>query len=99
MVEANRKKNSVPFPSRNGHENLKLVSMMGVNKWNSNFGLEPFAPGKQDYPFGTEKQTVLYAMRTHHEVAFTSYCVHIVDLHILLNSVALFLYGKQGQKN
>lgn len=40
MVEANRKKNSVPFPSRNGHENLKLVSMMGVNKWNSNFGLE-----------------------------------------------------------
>lgn len=40
MVEANRKKNSVPFPSRNGHENPKLVSMMGANKWNSNFGLE-----------------------------------------------------------
>lgn len=63
------------------------------------FWFGTFAPGKQDYPFGTEKQTVLYAMRTHHEVAFTSYCVHIVDLHILLNSVALFLYGKQGQKN
>lgn len=50
-------------------------------------------------PFCTEKQTALYAMRTHHEVASTSYCVHIIDLHILLNSITVFIYGKQGQKN
>lgn len=45
-------------------------------------------------PFWSEKQTVLYAMRARHEVAFTSYCVRIIDLHVLLNSVAVFLYGK-----
>lgn len=45
-------------------------------------------------PLCSEKQTVLYAMRARHEVAFTSYCVCIIDLHVLLNSVAVFLYGK-----
>lgn len=50
-------------------------------------------------PFCSEKQTALYPVRTHHEVAFTSYCVRIIDLHKLLDSIAVFIYGKQGQKN
>ena len=43
-------------------------------------------------PFCSEKQTALYAMRTRHEVTFPSYCVHIIDLHILLDSIAVFIY-------
>lgn len=50
-------------------------------------------------PFCTEKQTTLYAMRTHHEVDSTSYCVLIIDLHIVLNSITVLIYGMQGQKN
>lgn len=50
-------------------------------------------------PFCTEKQAALYAMRTHHEVAFMSYGVDIIDLHILLDSITVFIHGKQGQKN
>lgn len=53
----------------------------------------------KNYPFCSEKQTALYAMRARHEVAFTSYCVHIIDLHMLLDSITVFICGKQGQKN
>lgn len=39
-------------------------------------------------PLCSEKQTVLYAMRARHEVAFTSYCVRIIDLHTYYSTLS-----------
>lgn len=50
-------------------------------------------------PFCTEKQTALYPVRTHHEVAFMSYCGHIIDLHITGLYRSVHVWKARSKKN